>query len=263
MAARPWRVAETSLMAWQRQPPEVVVLPFGAVEPHGLHLPYATDVLEVEALADRACELAYGRGARVALLPAIPFGVQTSQQAFPLAMNLYPSTLFRMLSDLAESLDNSRVRKAVIFNGHGGNDFYTWLKESYGKHKAFFVQVHWFHMCGDLAKELFAAGGDHANDMETSLMLHLRPDLVDLNKASPQQVAAPRLAAMREGWARAPRPWELYTADSGAGDPRAATADKGRQYFDAVAACFADFLVELAEAELDDHFPFIRAANKP
>ncbi len=200
--AKPWRVGETSLAYWKDQPAEMAVLPFGAVEPHGMHMPYATDVYEVEALADRACELSWGRGARVALLPAIPFGVQTTQQAFPLAMNLYPSTLFRILSDLAESLDNSGIRKAVIINGHGGNDFYTWIKESYGKHNVFFVQVHWFQMCSELAGQLFAAGGDHANDMETSMVLHLRSDLVDMDKASQQRVAKLRLEAMREGWAR-------------------------------------------------------------
>src|SRR6185295_9878714 len=129
-------------------------------------------------IADRSCELAWNRGARAAWLPAIPFGVQTTQQSYPLAMNLYPSTQFRILSDLAESLDNSGVRKAVILNGHGGNDFYTWMKESYGKHRVYFTQVHWFQVASDLARELFTASGDHANDMETSLMLHLRPNLV-------------------------------------------------------------------------------------
>jgi creatinine amidohydrolase len=92
--------------------------------------------------------------------------------------------------------------------------------------------------------------------METSLMLHLRPELVDMQRAGVQQTAEFRLRAMREGWARAPRPWERYTIDSGAGDPRAATADKGRRYFEAVSAELADFLVELAHAELDDEFPF-------
>jgi creatinine amidohydrolase len=255
-AAKPWRVGETSLGDWQRGPPATAVLPFGAVEPHGMHLPYATDVYEVEAIADRACELSWNRGVRTALLPAVPFGVQTTQRAYPLAMNLYPSTLFRILTDLAESLEHSGVRKAVILNGHGGNDFYTWLKEAYGKHDVFFTQVNWYQVAGKAANELFAGGGDHANDMETSLMLHLRPDLVDMQQAGVQQTAAFRLRAMREGWARAPRPWKRYTNDSGAGDPRAATADKGRRFFEAVCAELADFLVELAHAELDDEFPF-------
>src|SRR4051812_12947747 len=55
-------------------PFEVAVLPFGATEPHNLHLPYATDTLQVEVIAERACARAHERGARVVLLPAVPYG---------------------------------------------------------------------------------------------------------------------------------------------------------------------------------------------
>jgi creatinine amidohydrolase len=112
-------------------------------------------------------------------------------------------------------------------------------------------------MCRDLQNELFALGGDHANDMETSLVLHLRPELVDMQQAGPQPTAKYRLAAMQTGWARAPRPWEKYTVDSGAGDPRAATAEKGARFFDAVTHELASFLVEFAAAKMDAKFPFI------
>ena len=252
----PWRLAELALGDVKDAPPEVAVLPFGATEPHGMHLPYGTDIYEVEAFADRACRLATERGASVALLPVIPFGVQTSQNKFPLAMNLYPSTLNRIIGDLTETLANSGVKKAVLLNGHGGNDFYTHLRELYGKRDIFLVQVDWYRMCPEPAGELFPSSGDHANDMETSLMRHLYPDLVDMEKAGAQQTATPRFGAMREGWARAPRPWERFTEDSGAGDPRAATAQKGEQYFEAVSQKLAEFLVELAGAEMDESFPF-------
>jgi creatinine amidohydrolase len=253
---KPHDIGETSLPLLTAAIPKVVVLPFGATEPHGKHLPYATDVYETAAIADRACELAREQSGAVATLPIIPFGVQTSQQTYPLAMNLYPSTLNQILSDLTESLDNTGIEKAVLLNGHGGNDFYTHLKELYGKRKVYIVQVNWFAMCRDLQAELFAAGGDHANDMETSLVLHLRPELVDMTKAGPQPTAAYRLSGMRAGWARAPRPWEKYTEDSGAGDPRQATAEKGARFFDAVTRELAKFLVELAAAKIDANFPF-------
>lgn len=249
-------IGELALPDLQPAPPKVVVLPFGATEPHGNHLPYATDVYETAAIADRACELAREHGGSVAALPIIPFGVQTSQQTYPLAMNLNPSTLNQIISDLTESLDNSGVEKAVLLNGHGGNDFYTHLKELYGKRKVYLVQVNWFAMCRDLQSELFAAGGDHANDMETSLVLHLRPELVDMASAGPQPTAKYRIAGMQAGWARAPRPWEKYTLDSGAGDPRAATAEKGARFFDAVTRELAAFLVDLANAKIDATFPF-------
>lgn len=249
-------VAEMTLPQVKVKLPKVVVLPFGATEPHGHHLPYGTDVYQVEAIADRACQLACEQGAAVAMLPCIPFGVQTSQQTYPLAMNLYPSTLNRIISDLTETLDNSGIEKAVLLNGHGGNDFYTHLKEMYGKRKVFVVQVNWFAMCRELQAKLFAAGGDHAHDVETALMLHLRPDLVDMAQAGPQATAKYRLAGMRAGWAKAPRPWEKFTQDSGAGDPRGATAEKGAQLFDAITRELGAFLVELASAKIDETFPF-------
>ena len=170
-----YRLSELTLPQLRSNLPNVVVMPFAATEPHGGHLPYGTDIFETAAVADRSCELARQQGGLVVTLPTIPFGVQTSQQAYPLAMNLYPSTLNQIISDLTESLDNSGIEKAVILNGHGGNDFYTHLKELFDKRKVFLVQVNWYSMCRKLADELFTAGGDHANDMETSMVLHLRP----------------------------------------------------------------------------------------
>jgi creatinine amidohydrolase len=192
----------------------------------------------------------------VVTLPTIPFGVQTSQQSYPLAMNLYPSTLNQIISDLTESLDNSGIEKAVILNGHGGNDFYTHLKEMFARRRVFLVQVNWYSMCRELAAELFTPGGDHANDMETSLVLHLRPELVNMNEAGAQPTKKFRLGGMKAGWARAPRPWDKYTEDSGAGDPRAATAEKGARFFEVVTRELSDFLVELSKAKMDDAFPF-------
>ena len=253
---KPWLVAESTLDTWNDAAPEVAVLPFGATEPHGPHLPYATDNYQVEAVAERAAGVAWQRGARVAVLPTIPFGVQTTQRAYPLAMNLYPTTLFRVLSDLAETLASSGVRKAVILNGHGGNDFYAWIKQTHGKTGVWFCQVNWFAIDPPLAGELFPAGGDHANELEASCMLAIRPDLVRLERAGDGRTATPRLGALREGWARAPREWDRYTADSTAGDPRRATAAKGSEYLDAVVAKLAAFLIELAAEPIDAAFPF-------
>jgi creatinine amidohydrolase len=251
-----WRLEELSLKEVQENPPEVAVLPFGATEPHGMHMPYGTDIFESVHVADRACELATERGARVVTLPTIPFGCQTNQRGFPLAMNLYPSTLNRIIDDLIETLDYSGVKKAVILNGHGGNDFYPHLRERHGKCDVHVSQVNWFALCPELQQELFPAGGDHANDMETSLIMHLRAELVALEDAGPQGSPQSRIAAFNEGWARAPRDWKVYTEDSGVGDPRAATAEKGRRYFEAITETFAGFLVELSETPKDERFPY-------
>src|SRR5690606_32976734 len=108
---------------------EVAVLVMGATEPHNLHLPYGTDTFEGREVASRACESAYGRGAKVVMLPPVPYGTQTNMAAFPLAMNLHPTTLLAIVRDLCGSLALANVRKLVIVNSHGGNDFKWMLRE--------------------------------------------------------------------------------------------------------------------------------------
>src|ERR1700760_1701697 len=101
----PWRLAELNYGRIKGDKPfEVAVLPLGATEPHNLHLPYGTDTYQVEVVGRLACEKAHDRGASVALLPAIPYGTETNQMRFPMAMNLDPSTLGRVIADLVDSL---------------------------------------------------------------------------------------------------------------------------------------------------------------
>src|SRR5437763_1250104 len=95
-----WKLAEVRYSIVRERKYEVAVLPIGATEPHGQHMAYGTDNYEVESLADRACELAHAAGAKVILLPTIPYGVDTNQMAFPLAMNVNPSTLNALITDI-------------------------------------------------------------------------------------------------------------------------------------------------------------------
>lgn len=86
---RPWRLVDLSYHDVRDGATiEVAVLPFGAIEPHNLHLPYATDTLQVGAIADRACSRAHEQGARVVLLPTMPYGTETNLIRFPMAMNV-------------------------------------------------------------------------------------------------------------------------------------------------------------------------------
>ncbi|HEY8505323.1 MAG TPA: creatininase family protein, partial [Gemmataceae bacterium] len=130
---RPWKLAEANYAAVKQHRYEVAVLPLGATEPHNLHLPYATDTLQAEVLGEKICEAAWARGAKVLLLPAIPYGTETNQRAFPFAMNLNPSTLGMVVTDLVDSLSQRGVRKVVLLNGHGGNDLKGLLRELYGR----------------------------------------------------------------------------------------------------------------------------------
>src|SRR5262252_9112639 len=101
----PWRLAELNYGEIKGKAPfPVALLPLGATEPHNLHLPYGTDTFQVEVIAGRAAAAANEAGGRVLVLPAVPYGTETNQMRFPLAMNLNPRTLALVITDLVESL---------------------------------------------------------------------------------------------------------------------------------------------------------------
>src|SRR5437588_1165209 len=101
---REWILSETNYGRVKGRPFDAAVLPLGATEPHNLHLPYGTDTFQVDVIAQRACAQAHERGARVVLLPTLPYGTETNQMRFPLAMNLNPTTVARVITDLVDSL---------------------------------------------------------------------------------------------------------------------------------------------------------------
>jgi creatinine amidohydrolase len=248
MSARPYILAETHWKTVRATSYEVAVLPWGATEAHNYHLPYATDTLQCDALAAEAARLAWEAGARVVVLPTVPFGVQTTQLDIPLCLNMNPSTQAALLADLVHALDAQGIPKLVIFNGHGGNDFRQIVRELQPRTRVFLCALNWYKVVDPTG--YFADLGDHAGELETSVMLHVAPELVlPLGEAGPGAERRPRIAALRAGWAWAPRRWTQVTADTGIGDPAAATADKGQRYADAVTREVGRFLVELAAAD--------------
>lgn len=242
-------IAETNWKQVQATRYKVAVLPWGATEAHNWHLPYATDTLQNEALCAEAGRRAWEAGAKVAVLPCIPFGVQTGQLDIPFCINMNPSTQLAVLEDIIASLEGVGVPKLVLLNGHGGNDFRQMLRELQARHPRIFLSlVNWFQIPG--AQDLFTIVGDHADERETSLMLHLHPDWV-----LPKEEWGPgtdnlwKIEAMRQKWAWAQRAWTQATNDTGSGDPQHSTADKGARYLDLLAGRFAGYLVDLAQAD--------------
>lgn len=248
---RPWILAEQPLPAVREAKYEVAVLPWGATEAHNLHLPYGTDNVESGAIAAEAARLAWGKGARVAVLPAVPFGVNTTQLDIPFTLSMMPSTQLALLGDLTASLEGQGIRKLVLINGHGGNDFKPLIRELYPRTKVFISTIDWWKVAD--AKAHFTDQGDHAGELETSVMQHLAPALVrPLKDAGSGAARSWRIAALREGWAWAPRQWTKVSADTGIGDPQLATAAKGDRFVREVTERIAQYLVELAAADLDD-----------
>jgi creatinine amidohydrolase len=252
----PWNLSEANYGQIKGQPYEVAVLPLGATEPHNLHLPYGTDTIQVDAVGRLACEKAHGQGARVALLPAIPYGTETNQMRFPMAMNLNPSTLGRVITDLVDSLATHGVMKCVLLNGHGGNDLKWVLRELHLKTPVRLFVAHWWKLASDRHREIFDEPGDHAGELETSMIMSLRPDLVAEGTADAGSMAPSRFEAVNKGWVEITRPWHLLTTNSGAGDPASSTPEKGLALTEVVVDRLAGFLVQLSASPLDESFPF-------
>jgi len=249
---RPYLLGESAWKQVREQEVDLVVLPWGATEAHNLHLPYATDVIQSDHLAAEAARLAHDEGARVMVLPTIPFGVNTGQTDIYLDINLNPSTMTAIVGDVLETLDRQGIRKFLIFNSHGGNDFKPILRELGLQYPDMFLAfTNWFSTL-DKSK-YFDHDGDHADEMETSLMLHIRPDLVrPLSEAGPGTEHKIKIKSIREGRAWTERKWSEVTEDTGIGDPRQATTEKGQAYFTDVTRKMADLFLEIAKADLND-----------
>jgi creatinine amidohydrolase len=253
----PWRLADINYAQVKSNPAfQAAVLPLGATEPHNLHLPYGTDTFQVEVIARKACALATSLGARVLLLPALPYGTETNQMKFPLAMNLNPSTVARVIGDLVDSLQLHGIFRCLLLNGHGGNDLKWVLRELHLGTKVHLFLCNWYKVSSDVYSTIFERTDDHAGEMETSMGLAHFPDLVSLDKADPGAIRPSRFEAVNRGWVELTRPWHLLTTNSGAGDPRAATAAKGEELTAVVVERIGRFLHELATSPLDDAFPF-------
>ncbi len=251
MKGRPWILAETSWKTVKQTRYEVAVLPWAATEAHNFHLPYATDTIECDAVAAESARLAWDTGTKVVVLPTVPFGVNTGQLDIPLCLNMNPSTQAALLGDLVASLEGQGVRKLVVLNGHGGNDFRQIIRELQPRTRVFLSAVSWYRVVEPAT--VFDDTGDHAGELETSVMMHVAPGLVrPLSEAGPGRARSFRVAALREGWAWAPRRWTRVTDDTGVGDPSRASAEKGARYVGEVARRLASYFVELAAADPED-----------
>jgi creatinine amidohydrolase len=248
---RPFVLAETNWKAVRETDFHLAVLPWGATEAHNLHLPYGTDTSQVEAIAAGAAERAWAMGARCLVLPAVPFGVNAQQVDIPHTVNMNPSTQAFLLGDVVESLEAQGIYKLLVLNGHGGNEFRPMIREIQAKSEVFLCLLDWYAVLDN--HEYFQDPGDHAGEMETSLMLHLHPsNVLPLPEAGKGKSRSFKIRALKEGWAWAPRNWVQVTDDTGVGDPAAATAEKGAVFLDVLTARIAEFLKDLAEADVEE-----------
>lgn len=249
---RPYVLAETNFKAVKEESFTVAVLPWGATEAHNYHLPYATDNIQAEYVAIKAAGVAWNNNTKPIVLPTIPFGVNTGQMDVSLCMNMNPSTQYAVLKDIVQVLDVQNIQKLVIVNAHGGNNFKQMIRElSMVYPKLFICSLNWWQITD--INMYFDEPGDHAGELETAVMMHIIPDLVlPLTDAGDASAKTFKMKGLKEGWVSAQRNWTEITEDTGVGNPKMATKEKGEIFLKLVIEKISEFFEELHYADLND-----------
>lgn len=251
-------LTEANLAQVEQLQPNVAVLPWGATEAHNRHLPHGTDTISSVKLAEAAADIANARGGRCLVLPAVPFGSNSTQLKQVATINIRSTTEMALIRDVAESLVLQGIDRLVIVNFHGGNEFKPFIRDVMLDLPIFIVRVNGYQLAPMAKDELGMAPGEHADEFETSLMMHIAPGLVaPLAQAGEGKTAASQLPALSGTpgvWA--PRDWAATTSDTGIGDPHGATPEKGAKLFDMLTESLAAVLAELSAAE-PGMYPFI------
>lgn len=218
----------------------VAVLPLGAIEQHGPHLPVSTDWVTATSAAEAAVCEAVAAGVSAVLLPGQAYTKSDEHAAFPGTLWLSHETLMAVLVDLGRSLAASGITRLLFVNGHGGNSALGQvacreLRRRFGL-RTFLAHLAAPTDQGGRAGAPSEHGmGVHGGHGETSLMLHLRPELVQMELATaavPQGMRDFELIgfgkAVSFGWTS-----DDFGSDGHIGDPTGATAEHGKVLFEA------------------------------
>jgi creatinine amidohydrolase len=253
---RAFLLVEANLHQLKQNPPKVAILPWGATEAHNLHLAHGTDIILATAYAHHAAAAAHAKGAPVVVLPGIPYGNNAQQLDQVATVHFRSTTAYAILQDICHSLTQQGIDRLVLVNGHGGNEFKPLIRDLQHEFKILIVQVHIFQLVPKIKGETFPDPGNHAGDSETSIMLHVSPAMVELQHAGPGKSVPFAVPNLNQAGVWTPRPWAKSQPDTGAGDPRPATSEKGRQVFAAGVQALAEMLVSLASAKKGE-LPYI------
>lgn len=230
---------------------DLAVLPWGATEPHNLHLPYLTDCILAHAIAvDAARKALETSGLRCMVLPSVHMGSQNpGQRELRFCIHSRYETQKAILTDIAASLRAQGIQRLVIVNGHGGNCFKNMIRDLAVDYPDMLIAAsEWYTVCP--ATRFFDEPGDHADELETSVMMHYRPELVNLAEAGPGQSKPFAAQTLNDRVAWIPRNWQKVTSDTGIGNPARATAEKGRRFAEAVTARYAELFRELVRGDI-------------
>ena len=230
---------------------DLAILPWGATEPHNYHLPYLTDAILSHRVSLDALTWAMQKNDfKGMVLPPIALGSQNpGQRGLPFCIHTRYETQKAILTDIVTSLYGQGISKLVIVNGHGGNSFKHMIRDLSFDYPDFLIAlVDWFAIVPQAG--FFEEKDDHAGEMETSVMMYYHPELVTLSEAG-DGIAKPfALPSLNEKVAWIPRHWGKVTADTGVGNPKKSSAEKGERYAKAVVEKIGQLFVELVTKDI-------------
>lgn len=257
-AIRHWQDLTTEELARLPRGRAVAVLPVGAIEQHGPHLPLSVDADIASAVVERAL-LKLAPAVPVLVLPLMAVGVSPEHADFPGTLTLKPDTFIRMVVEIGESVAAAGVSRLVIVNGHGGQPGAIDLaaQELRRRHGMLVVAVNSFDLYD--ARARFPADeikhGIHGGAVETSIMLHLKPPSVRLKKTQNFASATKRMAGQykrlspqgKSGFA-----WQAQDLNpqGAVGNATRADAARGRTLVEEAAARLSELLAEVSSAKL-------------
>lgn len=210
---------------------EVAVIPWGALEPHNLHLPYLTDCILAKEIS---LSVVSKSGLNKAIvLPEISMGSQNpGQTTYTGCIHYTQETQKHILLDIVVSLKLQGITKILIINGHMGNCFKPIIRDIKQLYpETDIIVVNYLDIPELPHSKYFENQEDHAGEIETSLMMYLKPELVNLSYCGTGENKGFSMKTLlrKVGWA--PRNWIKETDDTGIGDPRLSSSEKGRAYF--------------------------------
>jgi creatinine amidohydrolase len=238
---------------------KVILVPVGHTEQHGLHLPLCTDTLCIDAIAkgvlDKIPE-------KVTCLPVMPYGVSTHRKDFAGTMNIGGRTFEDFWLEIIDSLVSRGFDKFYFISGHGGNvSFLTNVVKYAGeKNPTIFCATAWLYLSGPKGaaalqgrRQSPPGGMGHACELETSLLLHLRPELVHLDRAVDETDFINTPSYYQEwlegGSLIANPPWRDDTTTGAYGAGSFATADKGKYWLEVAIEEKVDHINEIIEQQ--------------
>ena len=219
----------------------IAILIFGACENHGDHMPFGSDFIFPTEIAKRVA----AKTNNVIVLPPIPYGVSLHHDQFQMTMSINPETLVSLICDLLSSLVQNHISRILIINGHDGNigPIEISARLIKNKHPEIIIACleSWWVLVGQLRRDLFEvwSGLGHGGEAETSAMLAIRPDLVNLEQA-PMEIV-PRLPEnIRIFWK-----FDELTSTGATGAPQKASIKKGNEVLQIVEDVLLSFLNEM------------------